>query len=282
MKRKAAARKTAMALIDRPRMVRPPMERMVSFAEMLRMTDPKIRRIIKIPIHWFPIVYDRKDQAALNDIERERFLCAYQTLIGNGTLGQFVKIHGEVHYHHGTQRFLPWHRVYLLLLEQQLKSVHPDVSIPYWDWTKATEQGFPTWLASTTPTVPMPAPMSPVSVTRSPGTSADLATITSSAPTVMALGDFPTFTGSLEGIHNGVHVWVGGTMGFIATAPADPIFWMHHANIDRLWAQWQQGHAGLNPNLPGPPSSASSPVMDPWSYTEPDTRSITAMGYDYV
>jgi tyrosinase len=282
MKRKAVTRKTATAVMERPRLGRLPMEQMVSFADMLRMTDPKIKRIIKFPHHWFPAVYDRKDQAALTDIERERFLCAYQTLIGNGTLGQFVKIHGEIHYHHGSQRFLPWHRVYLLLLEQQLKSVHPDVSIPYWDWTKATEQGFPAWLASVTPTVPMPAPMSPITVTRFPSTSADLATITSSAPAVMALGDFATFTGSLEGIHNGVHVWVGGTMSMIPTAPADPIFWMHHANIDRLWAQWQTAHPGLNPNLPGPPSSSTSPVMDPWSYVESDTRSITALGYEYV
>jgi tyrosinase len=67
-----------------------------------------------------------------------------------------------------------------------------------------------------------------------------------------------------------VHVWVGGTMGFIATAPADPVFWMHHCNIDRLWWDWQQGRTGQNPNLSG--TGAQSPVMDPWSYTEPQTR----------
>jgi hypothetical protein len=40
----------------------------------------------------------------------------------------------------------------------------------------------------------------------------------------------------LEAVHGGVHVWVGGSMSTIPTAPADPIFWMHHANSDRLWA----------------------------------------------
>ena len=68
-------------------------EPMVSFAEMLRALDPKIARHLKLP-HWFPAVYERKDQCELNENERERFLCAYQTLIGSGTLGQFVKIHG--------------------------------------------------------------------------------------------------------------------------------------------------------------------------------------------
>jgi tyrosinase len=34
-----------------------------------------------------------------------------------------------------------------------------------------------------------------------------------------------------------------GTMGSIPSSPYDPIFWLNHANVDRLWAEWQdQGH----------------------------------------
>ena len=58
-------------------------------------------------------------------------------------------------------------------------------------------------------------------------------------PSVMAHSAFPSFTSSLEAVHGGVHVWVRGTMSMIPTAPADLIFWMHHANIDRLWWQWR-------------------------------------------
>jgi tyrosinase len=250
-----------------------------SFVDMLLMTDPEVLRRIKLP-PWFLLVYDRKDQAALTETERERFLCAYETLIGNGTLGALVKIHGETHYQHGSQRFLPWHRVYLLILEHALQGIHPDVSIPYWDWTNPGEQTFPAWLTSVTPTVPMPSPMSPITVTRSPGTTADLATLASNIASVLANSGFASFTSSLEAVHGGVHVWVGGTMSMIPTAPADPIFWMHHANIDRLWWQWQQTHSGVNPSLTG--SGPTSPVMDPWSTTEPQTREITAMGYTYV
>ena len=254
-------------------------EQMDSFAEMLRMVDPRILDRLKLP-PWFLPVRKRKDEAALKEHERERFLCAYETLINNGTLGQYVKIHGETHYQHGTQRFLPWHRVFLLLLEQSLQSIHPDVTIPYWDWTRSAEQTFPSWLASVTPTVPMPSPMSPVTVTRSPGTQADLATLASNIPSIEADTDFATFTSSLEGVHGAVHVWVGGTMSFIPTAPADPIFWMHHANIDRLWWVWQQAHPGKNPSLGG--TGPTSPVMDPWSYTESQTRDMLALGYEYV
>jgi tyrosinase len=44
---------------------------------------------------------------------------------------------------------------------------------------------------------------------------------------------------SLEGTHNTVHAYVGQTMGSIQVSAFDPIFWLHHANIDRLFAIWQ-------------------------------------------
>ena len=257
----------------------PVAEPMETFAEMLRMLDPAILKHLKLP-HWFPRVHERRDEASLDECARERFLCAYQTLVANGTLGKYVKIHGETHYQHGSQRFLPWHRVFLLLLEHDLQAVHPDVTLPYWDWTKSTEQTFPAWLAGYTPTVPMPSPLAPITVTRSPGTQADLALLASNIPSIEAGTDFAVFTSSLEGVHGGVHVWVGGTMSFISTAPADPIFWMHHANIDRLWWEWQQAHPGKNPSLTG--TGPSSPVMDPWAYTETQTRDMLALGYEYV
>lgn len=36
-----------------------------------------------------------------------------------------------------------------------------------------------------------------------------------------------------------------GTMDSIPCSPYDPIFWLNHANVDRLWALWQErGHSG--------------------------------------
>jgi tyrosinase len=45
--------------------------------------------------------------------------------------------------------------------------------------------------------------------------------------------------------HNGVHSQVGGNMLDFDAAGLDPIFWLHHANIDRLWDVWlsQPGRA---------------------------------------
>jgi len=50
------------------------------------------------------------------------------------------------------------------------------------------------------------------------------------------------------GLHNRVHVWVGGDMG-PATSPNDPVFFLNHCNVDRIWEDWQQRH-GNPPYLP--------------------------------
>lgn len=45
--------------------------------------------------------------------------------------------------------------------------------------------------------------------------------------------------GAVERVpHGAMHVAVGGWMGGFNTAALDPIFWLHHCNIDRLWEVW--------------------------------------------
>ena len=64
---------------------------------------------------------------------------------------------------------------------------------------------------------------------------------------VLALPDFESFAVMLEGeldtfnfcFHGGGHISVGGDMDDMFVSAGDPIFYLHHANIDRLWALWQ-------------------------------------------
>ena len=67
-------------------------------------------------------------------------------------------------------------------------------------------------------------------------------------------------------------------MANIEISPADPLFWMHHAQIDRLWSRWQakKVNKGKGPTLTG-----SKRVMDPWTETVDDVVSIKALGYSY-
>lgn len=144
--------------------------------------------------------------------------------------------------------------------------------IPY--WKSSEEQAFPTWLVGFTPTVILMNGAH--TVTRNIGAFAILPDAAAVAG-VMANGTFNTFAPALEGVHNSGHVWVGGSMSSIPTAPTDPVFWMHHAEIDRIWAEWQAANPGQNPALAGPAA-----IMDPWSEDEPATRDITALGYTYA
>lgn len=42
------------------------------------------------------------------------------------------------------------------------------------------------------------------------------------------------------GVHSGGHYTVSGDPGGdFYTSPGDPVFWLHHANIDRIWWIWQ-------------------------------------------
>jgi tyrosinase len=65
-------------------------------------------------------------------------------------------------------------------------------------------------------------------------------------------GAAPGFCQDLDfGLHGNVHVLIGNSqgMGSVPWAAYDPIFWMHHCNIDRLWASWNR-NGGKNPTLP--------------------------------
>ena len=46
---------------------------------------------------------------------------------------------------------------------------------------------------------------------------------------------------AVPGMHNRVHVWIGGDMG-PGTSPNDPAFYMNHCNVDRIWEAWMIEH----------------------------------------
>jgi tyrosinase len=220
-----------------------------------------------------PDLCQRKDHRAMTSDEQNRFINAFTQVNAMGALGPLVDIHfNAVHQMHSNPRFLPWHRIYLLRLEELLMMVDPTVCIPY--WKSSEEQAFPSWLLPFTPTVTLAG--GPHLVNRNIGAFATLPDAASVAA-ALANGTFNPFASALEGVHNSGHVWVGGTMQSIRTAPADPVFWMHHAEIDRLWSVWQETHPTEHPPLAG-----AAAVMDPWSETEVDTRDIEALGYTYV
>lgn len=105
-----------------------------------------------------------------------------------------------------------------------------------------------------------------------------------------------------EATHNRVHGWVGGLLGattdgiefgtmLLPTSPNDPVFFLHHSNIDRLWAQWQQTHgidsyepAACNEETPHSGcrgNTRTDPMHPPFEATPDDVADVRDLGYRY-
>jgi tyrosinase len=65
--------------------------------------------------------------------------------------------------------------------------------------------------------------------------------------------DSTGFRNNLEAdLHNLVHVWVGGDRGDMgpSSSPNDPVFFLHHCNVDRIWEAWMQtNNRTYQPNM---------------------------------
>ncbi len=198
---------------------------------------------------------------------------------------------------HASWYFLPWHRMYLWQFERIVRSFLPAAdratwSLPFWDYSNgapghALPPAFraptmpdgssnPLFVARRRPSVNAGTPLPGVVTSTS-------AALGETAFTVSGLGASTGFGGPRTGFahqgpafgeleaqpHGPVHVQVGGGGGLMTdpnTAALDPIFWLHHANIDRLWEVWNIG-GGPNPTVSAW-SGRSFPLRNPAGQTE--------------
>jgi tyrosinase len=165
---------------------------------------------------------------------------------------------------HGTWFFLAWHRMYVFYFEQIVRAAvvqageASDWALPFWDYGAGGQQAtIP--LAFRNPT--SNGNTNPLYVSeRAPGINRGLALPPAVASPARALSrprftgvaqfgggitpvqQFSSSTGQVEQTpHNDVHGMVGGGNGWMNDpdqAAQDPIFWLHHANIDRIWYVW--------------------------------------------
>jgi tyrosinase len=81
-------------------------------------------------------------------------------------------------------------------------------------------------------------------------------------------------------MHNQVHDWVGGSM-LTMFSPNDPVFWLVHANLDRLWAEWEDEHGYDYPVSGAPPGQNLYDLMDPFGVTPASVLDHHQLGYYY-
>ena len=86
-------------------------------------------------------------------------------------------------------------------------------------------------------------------------------------------------------MHIRVHEWVGGNMSSAFTSPNDPVFWLHHCYMDKLWADWQGMHQDQYAYLPDYGASTGHNLKDPmapWNARAPiDVLNTWDLGYHY-
>lgn len=161
--------------------------------------------------------------------------------------------------------FFPWHRLYVLYFESIVRSVSGVYSftLPYWNYSvnnstirgvippEFTRPGDPVYgslyVAGRNPGVNNGQPIQ----AGQPGD--PLSTSALAECPYGQSGADPGFCAQLDfGLHGNIHVLVGNpeNMGTIPFAANDPIFWMHHCNVDRLWASWSAG-GRATPSLTG-------------------------------
>ncbi|MFE2286876.1 tyrosinase family protein [Streptomyces sp. NPDC059443] len=206
---------------------------------------------------------------------------------------------------HRAPSFLPWHRRFLLGFEAQLQKVDPKVSLPYWDWTVDRTPGSSLWAADfmggssrARDGQVLDGPFAykagkwPITVgvdqrqylRRTLGAGVPELPTKAEVNAVLAMPEYDAapwnstsngFRNHLEGwrganLHNRVHVWIGGHMA-TAASPNDPVFWMHHAFIDMLWAEWQRRNPKSTylPATPTPDVVDLHGVMSPWTDVTP-------------
>lgn len=302
----------------------------------------------------------RKRVEAMSEPEKSTLVQSLLELKRRGKYDKYVHWHHQVmiptvlshepidsNYRNGAHRgpaFLPWHREFLLQLEQELRTIDPTVFIPYWDWTQDAKLTDPAsapiwsdsfmggnglesdeWRVQRGPFSHISGnwavPSIPEEGLPGPGLKRQFGTLLPSLPSEEDLGvamaeafyDTPNYDRSpftigfrnrLEGwvtqrgdsrvktsgsqLHNRVHLWIGGNMAPM-TSPNDPVFFLHHCFIDKVWADWQAVQAAENPAAAphyspernGPPGHNLDDTLKPWTRKIRDVLSISTLGYEY-
>ena len=257
----------------------------------------------------------RKDANTLTPAERDRFLYAYATLNKFDYQG-FLDSHnaaadGEIH-----QRpaFLPWHRAFILHIERRLQFIDPSVALPYWRFDKPSPNLFTPDFIGGAPNLVGRVPFSATNELRnwtvngttgvvrvpyfnlttspaggappSPGLPGGFPLIDETATLALGtnFGDFSRMEGSPHGAAHSS--FSNGPINSPPTATQDPIFFLLHCNVDRLWAKWQFNNtlwsatstAAYSPAGSSREGDAIADTMWPWNGATGGTRPPTAPG----
>ncbi|KAG9103567.1 hypothetical protein FRC06_009937 [Ceratobasidium sp. 370] len=220
-------------------------------------TNPAVR------VEWRSLNQDQRNQfhQAVKCLQTKPSSVDGQTLFDRYS-SLHVDMFSDIHY---VAAFLPWHRYYTKARENSLRECGYTGPIPYWDWTIDANNMAKSEMFN--PTTGFGGNGSPKDHCVQDGPYGVQSNFSIAYPdsrclqrnfnmkrqwgmggsqhssqavqTVMQQTDYSDFEEALEeGPHDAVHNEVAGDMA-AAFSPDDALFFLHHCNVDRLWALWQ-------------------------------------------
>src|SRR5579875_2450998 len=261
-----------------------------------------------------PNVRLRKNVATLTSNEIALLSKAFQGVMGRDPADpkgyyKLAAIHGLPYAYcmHHVQPYNPWHRYYVTLFENALRSVPgcESVTLPYWDITSTSVPAVLSQPPFNTYTVPAGAPdfppgFYPLPYATQRSSDADILQnlqqygVTSLVQEALGASRFgsydadptPGFQQPIIYAHDSAHDSVGPTMSDQNVAAFDPIFWFFHCNWERLFLSWQTLVGGTT--LSGFKSTLDGDVewldlaLDPWQATSAGVVAEPDIAYDQL
>ena len=210
----------------------------------------------------------RRNVNSLGAAERQRLVSAMETLIGRGTRYiDLANFHGGppnicngICCPHGHPTFLPWHRLYMAQMEDELGE-----PLPYWDWTE--DAGIPDlWEGIRAPI--KEGELSSCGggqfVTRDNSIQLNLEYLKNASKDAFEQDDFAIFQEHIDNPHADLHDSMGCDMKPADTAAYDTIFYLHHSYVDYQWAYWQELQR-LREEFKNIPRGGTSPPPGPFT-----------------
>lgn len=234
---------------------------------------------------------------------RQNFINGVRCLMGRPSAGGFpgsrnryedlVVVHQQSFtFVHGNSVFMPWHRYYLWVFEDVMRvECGFTDTLPWFDESRYSGRFpqssifTPQWLggvdfggqcvtngqfAGITLNIGPGSTNRAHCLSRNNDNSKTSQTNSASVDNCYRNTFYPNMASCIEGgVHAQGHNGIGAVMQDPWSSPSDPVFWLHHAWIDRIWRIWQGGDPAriTNAGLGGTDSGGGAITMDTWLHS---------------
>lgn len=214
---------------------------------------------------------------------------------------------------HGHYFFLVWHRMYLYHFERILQKItgNSSLAVPYWDYFDPEERSIPEpfripadpetnplYVKQRCRALNQGMPLREEIVNPYPALNTNFFTVDDKMNRFQACHTFggaevnrPKLIADKQGLleripHDYIHMFVGGPNGFMSDecrTGRDPLFWVHHSQIDRIWESWKEmgGTEQLSDKYLNQTFEFYNPKGVKMSYRVVDFLDITKLNYRY-